>query len=158
MLHGGVGLDAKSTAVDRSQPGAGGNHRSGPGAPVDRDQYWLDIWAFGTSPHGLGLSDDKLWRLTPREHAALVHQWERSRELPMQIHAGIQATLHNIHRDPQKHPKPFTPDMWMPGYEAKPQSLDEKMALLAGMMRREVKCPDCGLPVKAREVHNCYGK
>lgn len=115
----------------------------------------METWAFGTSPYGLGLTEEKLWRLTPREHRALVQQWENSRMLPLQLHASIQATLHNVAGKTFK--DTVSPDMFMPGYQKQPQSLEAKMAIFAGMMRRQVKCPDCGEFVKAREVHSCHG-
>ena len=93
--------------------------------------------------------------MTPREHLALVKQWEDSRELPLQIHAAIQATLHNTAGKTYK--EHFTAEMFMPGYKKKPQGLAEKMAIAAALFRRQVKCPDCGELVKAREVHSCHG-
>jgi len=85
----------------------------------------------------------------------LVRQWENSRLLPLQLHASIQATLHNVAGKTFK--DQVTADMFMPGYKKQPQSLEQKMAILAGMMRRQVKCPDCGELVRAREVHACHG-
>lgn len=93
--------------------------------------------------------------MSPREHRALVQQWENSRQLPLQLHASIQATLHNVAGKTFK--DHLTADMFMPGYKKQPQSLAQKMALFAGMMRREVQCPDCGELVKHRQVHECHG-
>ncbi len=113
------------------------------------------MWAFGTSPHGLGLSEERLWTLTPRKHRALVRQWENSRKFQLMLNASVLATMHNVSGKTFK--DTLTPEMFMPGYKKQPQSLAEKMALLGAMMRREVRCPDCGERVKAREVHECHG-
>jgi hypothetical protein len=43
------------------------------------EQYWLDLWAFGTSPDGLGLTELGFWLLTYPEFTALKRQWERAR-------------------------------------------------------------------------------
>ena len=49
----------------------------------------MRLWAFGTSPYGLALSEKRLWTLSPREFEALRAQWARH-----------QAILHNgaLHR------------------------------------------------------------
>jgi hypothetical protein len=78
-----------------------------------------------------------------------------SRLLYMQLHASLQATLHNVAGKTYK--DHLTADMFMPGYKKKPQSLEEKMAIFGALMSRQVKCPDCGEFVKAREVHSCHG-
>ncbi len=73
----------------------------------------------------------------------------------MQLHAAIQATLHNVAGKTFK--ENLTPDMFMPGYKKQPQSLEQKMAIVAGFMRREVLCPHCHQTVKRGVVHECVG-
>ena len=57
----------------------------------------VDTWAFGTSPHGLGLTEEYLWSLTPREYAELRKVWQSGRDHSARLVAVIQATLHNAH-------------------------------------------------------------
>jgi len=80
--------------------------------------------AFAESPHGLGIAAEDFWRSTPREIAARRRVFDQSREFLQSLHASIQATLHNAHWLTEKGQKPFTPQMFMPGYkderEAKP--------------------------------------
>lgn len=53
------------------------------------------MWAFGTSPHGLGLSSEKFWRLTMREYRALRREWQNARDHGSTIAAALLATMHN---------------------------------------------------------------
>lgn len=80
--------------------------------------------AFAESPHGLGIAAEDFWCSTPRELAAKRKVFDQSREFLQSLHASIQATLHNAHWLTEKGQKPFTPQMFMPGYkderEAKP--------------------------------------
>ena len=62
--------------------------------PVSREEYWLDLWAFSTSPYGLALSTRQFWRLTFRTFEALKRQWENHRQHSLDLYAGIQTTLH----------------------------------------------------------------
>lgn len=99
--------------------GSSGGARSGDGAGAggledgDRDAYWLEIWAYGTSPYGLGLDEETLWSLTPREFEALKRQHERSHVPAMWMHAAIQATLHNAHFRGENQPA-FQASQFMP--------------------------------------------
>ena len=65
------------------------------------------MWAFGTSPTGLALSETDLWSLTPREYAALRDQWFKMQENSRGLVAILQATLCNIHRGENE--VPFIP-------------------------------------------------
>lgn len=70
----------------------------------------MKLWAYGTSPHGLGLPSDHFWTLTVREFQALksVHRSELMRW------AIEQASFHNLNflaRDSQGRP---TEEPWKP--------------------------------------------
>lgn len=70
----------------------------------------MKLWAYGTSPHGLGLQPDRFWTLTIREFQALksVHRSELMRW------AIEQASFHNLNflaRDSQGRP---TEEPWKP--------------------------------------------
>ena len=56
----------------------------------------MDLWAFGTSRDGLGLSDAQFWWLTDREYHALRRVWQRRRDFQIDLYAGLQASLHNL--------------------------------------------------------------
>lgn len=67
----------------------------------------MRAWAFGTSPHGLGLTNDAFWDLTPREYFALrdiqqaqVRRWAISQALAINVHLSSDA-------------EPFTADDFM---------------------------------------------
>lgn len=79
-----------------ASPGDG--HEDG-GSPVDREERWLRIWAFGTSPYGLGLVSEALWRLTPREFIALKRIWAEDR--------AVFANAHFVRKEGDP---PFTAD------------------------------------------------
>ena len=56
------------------------------------------MFAFATSPHGLGMTPGLFWGLTPREYDAFREQWEESRRFQhVHVCSGLQATLHNGH-------------------------------------------------------------
>lgn len=93
----------------------------------------MGLWAFGTSPYGLSLAPWDFWCLTPREFAALRKQYERDRDLTLQIHACLQATLHNAHFRGSQHPQAFRAEDFMPGGR-KPQTVEEKKALIGAQM------------------------
>ena len=97
----GVAGDQFGHLAGRGKSAAGGE----PGAERDGDstgpiaelseEYWLDLWAFGTSPYGLGLTAETLWGLCDREFRALSRQWERAREYQMTLVAAMRADLFN---------------------------------------------------------------
>lgn len=72
----------------------GGDH--GPGDSSDelsKEERRLRLWAFATSPHGLGLSSSELWRSTPREIHALrkvydsaLYRWAIERAMYANVH------------------------------------------------------------------------
>jgi hypothetical protein len=69
----------------------------------------------------LALTAAALWSLTPREYSALRKVWSLNREHLELRFAEIQATLHNIHRDRDKHPAAFQPREFMPGAKDTPE-------------------------------------
>ena len=75
MLQGCWDGAGKSFAASGSSAGAGRG--------VERaeltDDYWLELWAFGTSRDGLGLLAEKLWALSPREYCALRRVYVEAR-------------------------------------------------------------------------------
>ena len=102
----------------------------GSGAAGDRDdgaselteEYWLDLWAFGTSPYGLGLTEDKLWGLCPVEYLALKEQWKRSQEQSIHLLAVLRADIYNTAG--KTYDRTFEPKDFLP--EAKDQSLEAR--------------------------------
>lgn len=68
--------------------------------------------------HGLGLTEDEFWSMTPREYHAHVSLLDRSER----ANARLLAAIHNgpmVRKDEQM----WTSEMFMPGYEeAKPSA------------------------------------
>ena len=65
--------------------------------PREREEENLKLWAFCTSPHGLGLSSIQFWCSTSPEIKALQQQWERVQEQPVKLYADLKAVLYNAH-------------------------------------------------------------
>lgn len=55
----------------------------------------MDSWAFAVSPHGLGLTGEQFWALTPREFYALREVWEDVKERDIALSSGVQAAVYN---------------------------------------------------------------
>lgn len=53
------------------------------------------MWAFGTSPHGLGLPGRTLWSLEVREYDALKAVWQDARDFQTGLVSALRADLHN---------------------------------------------------------------
>jgi hypothetical protein len=53
----------------------------------------LKSWAYAVSPHGLGLSEERSWSLTPREYSALREIHEQS----LYRWALQQSAYYNVH-------------------------------------------------------------
>ncbi len=83
----------------------------------------METWAFGTSPHGLGLPEKRLWSLTPRQHKALCKVWRMNREFDSMAIAALRADIHNSSEMLQRQDKRrWTPqDFGAPG-DGKTQS------------------------------------
>jgi len=62
------------------------------------------MWAFATSPHGLGLSSESFWCLRTTEYQAL----RRAYEAPLKRWAFEQATFHNANFETKG--APWVPD------------------------------------------------
>ena len=83
----------------------------------------MDLWAFATSPHGLGLSEAAFWWLSPREYFALRKVWQSHRDLTIGLYAQLQASLHNLWSTGKRwKPEDFT------GKPRKPQTWQEDAA------------------------------
>ena len=142
-LHCDHAGNAKSSAADRS-PGIGGNWR---GEAELTDDEWLNIWAFGTSPYGLVLSEGRLWRMTPREFLALKKVW-----------ATEQAAFHNAHFRPADD-TPFLPEDFITP-EARTlrraQMLRDKAAVMAESSRLSMMRvgDDDGVPQAFKDMVN----
>ncbi len=95
-LPGDDERNAKSSPAD-SGASVGGNDRGADTVGLTTDE-WLNIWAFGVSPYGLGLSEGRLWTMTPREFIALKRVW-----------AVREAAFHNAHFRPADD-VPFLPE------------------------------------------------
>jgi hypothetical protein len=58
--------------------------------PREREQRWLDLWAFATSPYGLGLSSEVFWSLTGRELQAFKLQWAKNQAQALNLQANTE--------------------------------------------------------------------
>ena len=67
------------------------------------EAYWLELWAYGTSPYGLGLTEAAFWGLGFREFDALRKQHRKH----LERWALEQAMTANIWRKPDT--PPFAP-------------------------------------------------
>ncbi len=68
------------------------------------------MWAFGVSPHGLALTESRVWGITPREYAALKREWKQSR-LHLDYRFGeLQYTLHKAHFEGRFKIEDFLPE------------------------------------------------
>lgn len=140
-----MGSRGKSTA------GGGAPDAAGSCAGVDSVDYWLDIWAFGTSPYGLGLTPERLWGLCHREYSALQKQWERARSDQLSIMAALRADLHNTAGKTFKHN--FKPQDFMPG--ASPDSIEATARLYIEMGYTPSEAAAMATSSQTKE-HNLY--
>lgn len=67
------------------------------------------------------LPESLFWELTPAEVDGIMcealDEW-RAKERAADYRAAlISSCLYNCHRDPKKHPEPFTPDDFLPSHE-----------------------------------------
>ena len=109
--------------------------------------------AFAESPHGLGIAAEDFWRSTPRELAAKRKVFDQSREFFQSLHASIQATLHNAHWLTEKGQKPFTPQMFMPGYVSEREAKPDWRKDLEGFKSQFAPAkPDPGMLQVSREI------
>ncbi len=80
----------KNNGADANGEAPGVRARAGATAELDTAEkvrkHWLKLWAFGTSPYGLGLEPNVFWALDKEEHKALIMVW-----------AAKEATFHNAH-------------------------------------------------------------
>lgn len=111
---------------------------SGPSGPVTRDEaYWRKLWAFGTSPYGLGLSESALWSLTPIEYDELREVWRDHRQFHKDLYAGLMTVMSRAWFKGE-----FDPSMFG-GKKARPvqiqdyfrQTVEEKKGNLRSMLR-----------------------
>jgi hypothetical protein len=72
---------------------AGGGASDGIAGQLGGEEFWLKLWAFGTSPYGLGLPEFDFWLLTPREYAALKAEWNRAHGIAPPLTKEQQANL-----------------------------------------------------------------
>ncbi len=79
----------------------------------------MELWAFGTSPHGLGLAKDDLFALTLREHAALRKVAEE-RSFSLAMFNQLRADLHNAHM-PRKDGRAWTAEDFSNDQTRKPK-------------------------------------
>ena len=108
----------------------------------------MRLWAFGTSPYGLGLSSAALWSLTPREFEALREIWSSARRHLDMRFAELQSTLHNawFKRDDG----PFGAEEFMPSFKppdikpANPAKLHAHFLTVKAAMAARKRKPDDG--------------
>lgn len=108
--------------------------------------------AFAESPHGLGIGAEEFWRSTPRELAAKRKVFDQAREFLQSLHASIQATLHNAHWLTEKGQKPFTPQMFMPGYKDEREAKPDWRKDLEAFKRQLPAKPDPAMLQVSREI------
>ncbi|MES2706074.1 MAG: hypothetical protein V4726_05660 [Verrucomicrobiota bacterium] len=64
------------------------------------------------------LPESHFWNLTPGETDEIlreaIDEWRARERSAAYGQAMIVATLYNCHRDPKKHPEPFTPEDFLP--------------------------------------------
>ena len=127
------GSNKKSAEPGRSgTAGANGRARS----QLDRETYWLDLWAFATSPLGLGLSSAVFWSLTPREFAAHRKIFTDKQRQHAYALAEIQATLHNAWFKRKDEPeRGFTVEEFLPEDLRPPKRRQTWQEQLAVMQR-----------------------
>lgn len=67
----------------KSKAGGGesGNHSGQPAGELDRDQFWIDLFAFATSPNGLGLDRETFISLSWKELEAHKKLWAEQRAM-----------------------------------------------------------------------------
>lgn len=75
------------------------------------------MWAFGTSPYGLALTEERLWGMCQREFDALKRQFDAAQERQMLLLATLRADLHNT--SARQFDRVFDPEDFIPGHEAK---------------------------------------
>lgn len=58
----------------------------------------MALWAFGTSPHGLGIPEARFWYLSTLEYEALEMVWRNARKAERYQWASTQALMYNMWR------------------------------------------------------------
>lgn len=79
-----------------------------------RERYWVDLVAFATSPHGLGIPEERFWRMSFMEYRAQEKVWSNANRERKYQWANLMATLYNSHLRASGHPA-YSPYDWMPG-------------------------------------------
>lgn len=120
---------------DRDEPDDAGERAAD--EPDGGPAYWRRLWAFGTSPYGLGLDELAFWDLTLSEFRALKRvRKDCFDENRIQI-AQLRADLHNIHYRSEKTDKVWTAAMFMPGYQETAAGVDWKRDAAATRLMAE---------------------
>lgn len=97
----------------------------------------MNIWAFGTSPYGLGLTADALWDLTEREYTALRGVWKASRSHLDRKFAEVQCMLANIYRNKDERSEPFAVEEFMPGFKPKEISPADRALMIKARIQQQ---------------------
>ncbi len=99
IAHGNdQGLDRRDGKifVGSGSSGADTDKTEAAGSSSDSiEEQWLKRWAFGVSPDGLGLSDERFWDLTHCEIAALREIWIQKHKHHKNEFATLRADLFN---------------------------------------------------------------
>lgn len=81
----------------------------------------MGLFAFGTSPHGLGIPPERFWYLSAREYEAYERVWKNSRKQDRFQWAAMMAMMYNINRGNASAKSMFD---WLPE-EDKPKQSDK---------------------------------
>src|SRR5262249_8973576 len=109
-------------------PGTGGTSAGDTENPVAREARWLTLWAYATSPHGLGLTDSAFWALSYREFDAL----RTVARQPIERWAMEQAMFANAHFRGKDDPPWVAADFLEPNHreKTKAEATASKLAVL----------------------------
>lgn len=109
----------------------------------------MRLWAFGVSPHGLGIPESRLWHLTMREYHALADVYKNQTIFRWAFQQSMYA---NAHRDPKTAPDAWLPEDFMPGSDrqariavAQKERLEAQLANAALMKMKPGQAVD-GIP------------
>lgn len=123
---------------------------TGTGASPDQlkgEQFWLDLWAYGRSPYGLGLAESEFWGLGFREFDALRREHRkhlRRWALELSLHANIWRKADSAPFTPEDFLDPASREKRLAEHTREQQAVQLANAQLAKITADTV--PDDGIP------------
>jgi hypothetical protein len=90
------------------------------------------MWSFGR--YTLRLASEEFWHLTMVEFSALVERHKEEQHGMYYRAAMVCSLIAETNRDKKKHPKPFTPDDFMPKAKKSRRMSDAKMSDALGVI------------------------